>query len=117
MKAFKPFTVVAVPFPFTDRNQTKKRPALVLSSPETFSAKTQHTLLAMITSKGGASTWALDVELGDLSSAGLPVPSLVRMKLFTLDNRLILRELGMLATQDQERVRESLNTLLKEVLG
>ncbi len=116
MTAFKPWTVVAVPFPFTDRNQSKKRPALVLSSHGAFNTKSCHSLCAMITSLG-KSAWALDVELGDITAAGLPSPSVVRMKLFTLDNRLILRELGMLATQDQERVRESLNALLKEALG
>ena len=45
----KPFDVVVVPFPFTDRRASKRRPVLALSS-ETFSADSGHSVLAMITS-------------------------------------------------------------------
>ena len=45
----KPYDVVVVPFPFTDRRTSNRRPALALSS-ETFSAESGHTVLAMITS-------------------------------------------------------------------
>jgi AbrB family looped-hinge helix DNA binding protein len=43
----KPFDVVAVPFPFTDRHASKRRPALALSS-ESFSADSGYTILARI---------------------------------------------------------------------
>lgn len=34
MKTYKPFSVIVVPFPFTDSHHVKKRPAIVLSSEE-----------------------------------------------------------------------------------
>jgi hypothetical protein len=43
----KPFDVVVVPFPFTDRHLSKRRPALALSS-ESFSADSGYTILARI---------------------------------------------------------------------
>ena len=49
--------------------------------------------------------WPLDVPIGDLASAGLPAPSIVRFKLFTLDQRLVrrtLRRLGTLGAEDRE---------------
>lgn len=52
--AFERFTVVRVPFPFTDRNATKNRPALVLSDAASFNAPAGHSVMAMITSQGNA---------------------------------------------------------------
>ena len=47
---FEAFDVVVVPFPFTDRNTTKRRPALVLSDARAFNEQAGHFVLAMITS-------------------------------------------------------------------
>jgi mRNA interferase MazF len=97
----EPWHVVVVPFPFTDRATTKRRPALVLST-KTFN-RHGHSVLAMITSASHQS-WPGDTALGDLKSAGLNTPSLVRLKVFTLDNRFITRRLGVLAARDRAAV-------------
>ncbi len=109
---FEAFDVVVVPFPFTDNTSTKRRPALVLSDVEAFNKLLGHSVLAMITSARN-SDWPLDVEISDLNSAGLPSPSIVRMKLFTLDERLIVRKAGMLINNDQKTVVNSLQKLFK----
>jgi mRNA interferase MazF len=108
--SYEPFEVVSVPFPFTDKAQTKRRPALLLSSQD-FGQRSGHWLLAMITSAKNSS-WPLDVVISDIQAAGLPSPSLVRMKLFTLDHRFILRSLGHLNTQDRRAVLKSVKSLL-----
>ncbi len=108
---FDRYTVVRVPFPFTDRNATKNRPALVLSDAAAFNAPAGHSVLAMITSQANP-PWPLDCPLTDLAAAGLPAPSRVRFKLFTLDHRLVRGELGQLAPADIERVRAGLSGLL-----
>jgi mRNA interferase MazF len=97
----KPYDVVVVPFPFTDRRTSKRRPALALSS-ESFSDQSGHTVLAMITSASNP-PWPMDVAI-DAEKAGLRAPSKVRMKLFTLDNRLIVRKAGTLAQLDQRAI-------------
>jgi mRNA interferase MazF len=56
--------------------------------------------------------WPLDCPIADLEAAGLPAPSKVRFKLFTLDHRLVRGRLGQLAPQDQARVLEALARLL-----
>ncbi|MDP1525319.1 MAG: type II toxin-antitoxin system PemK/MazF family toxin [Rhodocyclaceae bacterium] len=109
--AFDRFTVVRVPFPFTDRNATKNRPALVLSDAASFNIPAGHSVMAMITSQGNA-PWPLDCPIADLAAAGLPAPSLVRFKLFTLDHRLVRGELGKLSAVDTIRVRQGLADLL-----
>ena len=101
----EPFDVVVVPFPFTDRETERRRPALVVSSPA-FNATHDQSILAMITSAGG--DWPSDVVVRDWREAGLSVPCKVRLKLFTLDDVLILRRAGALSERDAESVRDSL---------
>lgn len=108
---FERFAVVRVPFPFTDRDAVKNRPALVLSSDVAFNTPAGHSVMAMITSAGNA-PWPLDCPIADLTSAGLPAPSKVRFKLFTLDHRLVRGQLGTLATTDREEVSRCLAQLL-----
>jgi len=108
---FDRYVVVRVPFPFTDRTTTKNRPALVLSDPVAFNAPAGHSVMAMITSDENA-PWPLDCPLADLAAAGLPAPSKVRFKLFTLDHRLVRGGLGKLAPADADRVAAALAELL-----
>jgi mRNA interferase MazF len=108
---FDAYDVVVVPFPFTDRATTKRRPALVLSQAKTFNQKIGQSVLAMITS-ARHSEWPLDTPISDLDSAGLPFASVVRMKLFTLDDQLIIRKAGFLANSDRNAVIKSLRLLL-----
>lgn len=107
------YEVVVVPFPFTDRSADKRRPALVLSSGSAFGNRARHSVMAMITSeKDGAARWPLDVAITDLRAAGLPAASIVRMKLFTLDHRLVIRRLGRLSTSDRASVAGAVGKLL-----
>ena len=107
---FKTFDVVVVPFPFTDRTTTKRRPALVLSDANNFNKQVGQSVLAMITSASN-SDWPLDINIQDLDAAGLPSASVVRMKLFTLDDKLIIRKAGVLAKQDKSAVFSALQKL------
>jgi len=101
--------VAVVPFPFTDRPAGKRRPALVLS-PRAFN-RHGHTIMTMVTTSGH-SAWPGDTQLTDHATAGLRLPCTVRLKLFTLDNRLILRRAGRLAAKDQKAVAGRLREVL-----
>lgn len=109
MSPFESFAVVRVPFPFSDRQANKRRPALVLSQP-VFQLGCGHLLLAMVTS-AQQSTWPLDWPIDNLTAAGLTQPCLVRLKLFTLDARLVLGQLGTLAPEDRAGVTANLRRL------
>lgn len=97
------FDVVVVPFPFTDCSATKRRPALVLSNCA-FNQKVRHSVLAVITS-AGQSSWPGDHLIKILDAAGLPTGCVIRLKLFTLDHRLVIRKAGALAVADQKKLR------------
>ena len=103
--AFDACDVVVVPFPFTDRLASKRRPAVVLSQPETL--REGQILLAMVTSSTRES-WASDVAINDHTEAGLTVPCCVRFKVFTLDENQIVRRIGRLSPRDGHAVEVSL---------
>ena len=111
MASFERFDVVRVPFPFTDRQAEKNRPALVISDGVAFNRPAGHSVMAMITWAGHAA-WPLDVAIADLERAGLPAPSIVRFKLFTLDHRLVRGKLGQLADKDRASVQKAMRLLL-----
>ena len=104
--------MVVVPFPFVERGGAKRRPALVISA-EAF-APSGHVVLVMITT-GGRRRWPGDVELADFLEAGLRRPCIARLKLFTLDRRLISRTLGRLSAADRKRAGDSLRRFLAAV--
>jgi mRNA interferase MazF len=107
---YNPFAVVVVPFPYTDNiEQSKRRPAVILSS-ALFNQQTGRSICAMITSS--ASPWPHDVPIADLKAAGLSQSCAVRMKLFTLENRYMLRQTGHLAPADHRSVTMALRTAL-----
>lgn len=111
MPTFNQFDVVVVPFPYTDSSTSKRRPALVLSDARSFNGKIGQSVMAMITS-AQHSSWPLDVDIADLDAAGLPAPSTIRMKLFTLDHRIVIRSCGRLADIDQAKMRAALQQLM-----
>lgn len=103
VSSLQPFDVVVVPFPFTDRDAAKRRPALVLSH-AAVNQTSGHSVMAMITS-AEQSLWPGDHTIEDLDTAGLPTNCLVRLKLFTLDQRLVIRKAGVLGAADQKNLR------------
>ena len=92
------FDVVAVPFPFVDSRRTKRRPAVALT--ERAVNREGHCVFAMVTTKSHA-PWPGDTEIEDFAAAGLNLSCVVRLKLFTLDNRLIAKRIGRLTQKDR----------------
>jgi len=102
--------IVVLPFPFVDVAAEKRRPSLILSH-EKFNRANEHSICAMITT-ASRTTWPSDVAIADLKSAGLPRPCVVRFKLFTLPNAVILRKAGALAVPDRELVFATERTIM-----
>ena len=100
---FKAFDVVAVPFPFTDRDAAKRRPALVISN-ESFNQQHNQIVLAMITT-ATENVWPSDVSLTNWQKAGLKVACRFRLKLFTLDQTLVLKIIGHLSSKDVKSIQ------------
>ena len=109
MTRYEPGDVVEVPFPFIDAPDRKLRPALVLTSPS-FQQKTGACVLVMVTS-AERSRWDNDLVLQDWAEAGLRKASLIRWKVFTLEETLIVRRRGSLSETDRKKVAQELHQL------
>jgi mRNA interferase MazF len=103
---YNPFSVIVIPFPFINDPQAKYRPAIVLST-EAHQQQTGHITVLMATS-ARHSPWRGDHMLVDLATAGLQTPTIVRQKLFTIDARLVKRQVGHLSSLDREGVMRHL---------
>lgn len=104
--------VVLVPFPFTSQAASKKRPAVVVSSVAYNTAKPDVVVMA-ITSQFRSSPTVGEVWLGQWQAAGLLKPSVIKPVFATLEQRLVLRQLGTLVATDQAALRKA----MAEVLG
>lgn len=107
---FDRWSVVVLPFPFTDLDTAKRRPVLVPSSEE-FQRTHEHILCGMITS-ATHSAWPSDVDLTGYAEAGLKKPCKFRCKIFTLQDDLVLCRLGVLAEADRLAVTAMTSDLL-----
>lgn len=102
----RPFDVVVVPFPYSDRLSEKRRPGLVVSTDE-MPENLARVWVAMITS--ASASQLADIRITDIEIAGLPVPSTARCsKIATLDVDRILRIAGHLSDRDEEAARNAL---------
>lgn len=102
---FRPFDVVAITV--GEGAGAKRRPALVVSSPD-FEASTGLVWVAMITTADHERRFG-DIPIADQGAAGLPAPSVIRAsKLATLAVGKIKRRLGALSEADRLGARVAL---------
>ena len=99
--------VVLVPFPFTDQSTTKQRPAVVVSSRAYAQARLDVVLMA-ITSQIRSPLAFAETLLADWRTANLLKASAVKPLLASLEQILIIRQLGALSSRDQTALRQAL---------
>ena len=76
--------VVLVPFPFTDQTASKKRPAIVVSSPQ-FHNRFPDLILMAVTSQVRAPIAPGGVLISAWKAAGLVKPSVAKPVLMTIE--------------------------------
>jgi mRNA interferase MazF len=90
MAKFVKGDVVAIPFPFSDLSQTKRRPALVVTE-----LSGDDLILCQITSQTISDKYAISLTDGDFQSGSLKRRSNLRPnRLFTADTHIILYKIG-----------------------
>lgn len=109
--AFRFGDIVLIPFPFTDQTAVKRRPAVVISGLAYNDEKPDLVVMA-VTSQLRPTASRGEVWLQNWSEAGLLKPSAVKPVIATLEQRLVIRTLGRLASRDQTNLRDAINTIL-----
>lgn len=114
--------VVLVPFPFSNQKGTKKRPAVVVDVDEEMegvvvsadysNSQQDDLIIAQISSMFRRPLPPDEYEIVDWEKAELLRPSVVRPKLATLEESLVIRPLGRLTDEDMKEVDDRLRMVL-----
>lgn len=108
--------VVLVPFPFTNQTASKQRPAVVVSS-RAYGLERPDLLMMAITSQLHPSPAATGKSWGEVwlrhwQGAGLLKPSAVKPVIATLEQGLVIRQLGDLDAEDQVALRAAIGQII-----
>jgi len=99
--------VILLKFPFTDGENTKKRPALILRDTED-----NDIIVCRITSK--LYDTEFDFEIKDWKECGLLQPSVVRLhKIATLEKILVDKPIGTLDNKMKKEIKERFKNLIR----
>ena len=103
--------IVLIPFPYSDLTGSKKRPALIISN--TNVNNTEDRICCLVTSNIHKND--LQIENTDLQKGALPLKSSIRAhRVFTIDQRIIIKKLCMVTTEFHKKVIAKINMYLKE---
>ena len=111
MTACERGSVVLVPFPFTDLSAVKRRPALVVSN-DHYNTVTGDVIIAQITSRVNSPPRPGDHRLERWQEAGLPLPSVVRVRMTTVHSSLLVKTLGTMPDDEMRSIDENLASVL-----
>jgi mRNA interferase MazF len=103
--------VVLVPFPFTNLATLKKRPAVVVSSLAYNTARPDVVVMA-ITSQIRSVSALGEVWVSQWQQAGLLKPSAIKPVFATIEQRLVIRQLGTLQAVDQAELRTAISEII-----
>ena len=116
MTRFSQGDVVPLCYPFTDLQTTKQRPAVIISA-NWFNQRRADYVLVAITSQVPAMLARDEMALSpdDLTSAGLPKPSIVKLgKIAALEQSLVRKRLGKLPGPTRSRAVRGVCQIIKE---
>ena len=106
MAKFVKGDIVAVPFPFSDLSQAKRRPALVIAD-----LSGDDLILCQITSQNISDNYSISLTDGDFQSVSLKRRSNIRPnRLFTADIHIILYKIGHLK---EAKIKEVINKVIQ----
>lgn len=99
--------VVLVPFPFTDQSGAKKRPAVIVSS-SGYNASRRDIVIMAITSQLRTPLGFGEALVSAWQAAGLIKPSMLKPVFTTIEQGLVLHNLGVLSAADLHTPREAI---------
>jgi len=99
--------IVLIKYPFSDLSNFKVRPAVIVSD----KYPSYDIIITPLTSKIN-SLLPGEFIINDYLSAGLNVETAVKRGLYTIDNRLIIQDIGKLSISDSNNLEKSIRLWL-----
>jgi mRNA interferase MazF len=104
--------IVLVPFPFTDQSASKRRPAVVVSN-RAYNRVRPDVVVMAVTSQLRPAPASGEVWISHWEPAGLLKPSAIKPVFATIEQRLVIRQLGALQSADKDALRKA----IEETIG
>ena len=105
--------IVPIPFPYSDMNQQKRRPVIILSDSE-YNSSNPDIICCAITSNPRNYAHSIDITNSDLESGTLMQDSRVKpTKVFTLEQNRIVKRLCKLNISKSKEIVKNLNVCIK----
>jgi len=109
---YKRGEIVLIPVPFSDLSSVKRRPVLVISN-TSYNDKNSDVIVVAITSN--LQQDGIIIETKDLLAGELPKKSLIRYdKIYTLEQRIVIKQLGIVSESVLKNVINNLNMLITD---
>ncbi len=103
--------IVLLPYPFTDLQGAKVRPALVVSN-DALNRKSEDCILVPLTTVLKEEPYSIIITPADLSFGKLIQQSRIRVdKIFSVQKRLIITRIGTLKEDIFEKVKDELGNI------
>lgn len=101
MQNYSKNKIVLVKYPFTNLSNYKIRPAVIISK-----SIYNDVFIVPLTSKTAFLSEG-EFILNDWKKAGLNIPSAVKRGIYTIDSKLIIKEIGHITKEDFEKLKSS----------
>lgn len=109
---YKQREIVLISFPFSNYEQFKKRPVLIISN-DNFNSNQKDVLVCAITSQNFKNDYSVNIQNSDLEYGILPEPSVIQShKIHILDKSLILKKFSVINQDVLEKVIRNIQNLL-----
>jgi mRNA interferase MazF len=100
--------LVLLPYPFTDQEGTKVRPALVISN-DNFNKRSDDCVLVPLTTVIKPVPYSILISQQDLDSGKLLKTSMIRAdKIFTIEKSLIIMDIGKINNKTFDKIKSEL---------
>ena len=110
MTNFKSGDIVLIEVIFSEQNESKKRPALIISTDE-YNKNRKDIIIAAITSNTSRILLG-DTLIDDWKKAGLLCSSVATATIQTIKNDMVIKKLGTLAPNDLIAIKNNLKKAL-----
>jgi len=102
---FQQKELVLLPYPFSDQEGNKVRPAIIISN-NNFNRKSEDCIMLPLTSVIKEVPYSVLITQKDLTSGNLLKPSRIRIdKVFTIRKDLVRMKIGMISNKSFEKIK------------
>ena len=109
---FRQKELVLLPYPFSNQEGTKVRPAIIISN-NNFNKKSEDCIMLPLTSVIKEVPYSVLITQEDLSSGNLLKPSRIRIdKIFTIRKDLVRMKIGMINNNAFEKIKLEISKVL-----